>query len=437
MASLNIILTGLAECELELVALRDSLQSAWSNPREVTFDVCTTGELNFQVLETCDAILLDTHDLRGHESMRYVLSLLEQSGRPVVALAAQIDNPRDPFAFAGHMLIERTADASSLCSSLTALIHRQTEILRLRRELTISTKQHSGLRQQLSHIHEELQLAAMVQREYLPREMPTLCGVDAAVLWRPASYVSGDIYDVMKLDDDHLGVFVADAVGHGVPAALLTMIICKSLRTTQATDSGVRILQPSEVLRHLNEEMIHRRSRSTRFATAIYAVVNCRQRTMQIARAGHPAPLLFSQGQSQFLEPSGGLLGVFADEEYEQIELDLCVGDRLLIYSDGFEQAFPDLHDDSSGKPLPNRKYLDVFEELRAEDGASRLIDSLADRLDVHQGSLHPIDDLTMLCVHAGSLVQDKSAPDLTALQTRPSKDSPRNCARVDARLRV
>lgn len=410
MATRNIILTGLAEHELELESLRDALAECWQGPGDARFDVCATGELDFQILETCDAVVLQSRGLRGHNSMRYVLTMLEQSGLPVVALSDHVGDRRDPIAFAGHLVLHEQTETCHLGYTIAALVHRQQEVARLRRELVISGKQHGGLRQQITQIHEELQLAAMVQREYLPREMPTLLGVDTAVLWRPASYVSGDIYDVMRLDEDHLGMFVADAVGHGVPAALLTMIICKSLRTKDISECGYRILEPSEVLAQLNEQMIQRRSRSTRFATAIYAVVNCRQRTVRLARAGHPAPLLLSDGDSRVIEPTGGLLGVFGDEEYEQIEFDLHVGDRLLLYSDGFEQAFPDLLDDSSGKPLPNRKHLEVFNDLRDEDGAVRLIETLAERLDIHQGSLHPPDDLTMLCLHAGTVTQQPTA---------------------------
>lgn len=420
MACLNIILSGLPEHELDLLALRDRIAAAWNGAANVQFDVCPTGELNFKVLEASAAVVLLTRGLRGHASMRYVVSMIEQSGVPVLSLSEKPGDARDPFKFAGHFVQPENAEPIYICGALQALVHRQGEIKRLQRELTISTKQHGGLRQQITQVHEELQLAAMVQKEYLPREMPELHGVDFAVLWRPASYVSGDIYDVTRLDEDHIGVFVADAVGHGVPAALLTMIICKSLRTKVISERGYRILTPSEVLHNMNREMIHRRDRATRFATAIYMVINCRSRTVQLARAGHPAPLLLSADSgSRFIEPSGGLLGVFADEEYEQEQFDLHVGDRILLYSDGFEQAFPDLHDDSSGRPLPNRKYLDVFDELRAEDGAERLVETLAERLDGHQGSLHPQDDLTLLCVHAGTLKESEHAHEEHVAMTR------------------
>jgi len=407
MAQCNIIITGLAEQETALNELRDQLSQCSPWARRAEFTVCVTGELEFAQLEGAQAVVLFSRDLRGHESMRYVVSMLEQAALPVLTLSDRAEDPKDPLAFAGHLIEPESTPPPQLCMALRSLIHRQDEISQLRRELTIASKQHGGLRHQITKIHEELQLAALVQREYLPRELPVVHGIDVGVLWRPASYVSGDIYDVIRLDEDHLGVFIADAVGHGVPAALLTMIICKSLRTKAVDEHGYRVLSPAEVLYALNGEMIARRGRSTRFATAIYAVVNCRQRTMQLARAGHPAPLLLTgQGDTRVIEPSGGLLGVFADEQYEQVDLELHIGDRLLLYSDGFEQAFPDLHEEGTGKPLPNERYLDVFDDLKSEDSAQKLIEAMSERLDGHQGSLHPNDDLTLMCLHAGSLQQ-------------------------------
>ncbi|MHC4129257.1 MAG: PP2C family protein-serine/threonine phosphatase, partial [Planctomycetota bacterium] len=153
---------------------------------------------------------------------------------------------------------------------------------------------------------------------------------------------SGDIYDVIRLDDDHLGVFLADAVGHGVSAALMTMVICQSLTTRVADGSSSRILDPADVLNRLNQQMLRQRLHPSRFATAIYAVIDCQRRRATVAAAGHPPPLLVHEGGGvDPLTAGGGLLGVFEDEVYDQVEVDLAVDDRLLLYTDGFEQARP------------------------------------------------------------------------------------------------
>jgi len=138
----------------------------------------------------------------------------------------------------------------------------------------------------------------------------------------------------------------------------------------------------------------------SRFATAVYAVVDCRRRVMTVATAGHPPPFMIRKnGEQEFLDTSGGLLGVFENEVYDQLEVPLAPGDRLLLYSDGFEQAFPD----TSGKAgcRANNHYRTEFGKLSELDDPQDMIDAISRRLDVQQGSLNQADDLTLLCVQA------------------------------------
>lgn len=249
-------------------------------------------------------------------------------------------------------------------------------------------------------MHEEMQLAAMVQREFLPRTLPSLHGFEFGVLWRPAHYVSGDIYDVTRLDENHVGVFVADAVGHGVPAALMTMVIQRTLPMKEVRDRSYRIVPPGEALRVLNEEMIKRQGETTRFATAAYAVINCRTREVTVAAAGHPVPYHVKAGGGlRAVETAGGLLGVFEGEEFEEVTFTLGRGDSLLLYSDGFENAFPS----AERTRIPTKKYLHEFEELAECATPEAMIERIGRRVDEQPGSLHQQDDLTFICAFAGA----------------------------------
>jgi sigma-B regulation protein RsbU (phosphoserine phosphatase) len=208
-------------------------------------------------------------------------------------------------------------------------------------------------------------------------------------------------------------MFLADAVGHGVPAALMTMVICRSLTTKIVTGNSYRIIEPTEVLAKLNRDMIRRQGRTTRFATAAYVVVNCRNRTARFAGAGHPPPLLLSaDGTVSSLETDGGLLGVFEDEVYNQIDLELAVDDRLLLYSDGFEQAFPSERADTYEQRLPSERYREEFERLIEEPTPQAMIEAIGRRIDDQAGSLHQVDDLTLVCLQAGALAGEEDVPD-------------------------
>lgn len=363
-------------------------------------------------LENCAAVLWiapGDQDSLGPVA-NTLLNQIEERALPLIAIGVK-PSQTGLWHHTGAMLLPAETEPQTIVHTLRGMLHRQHDFRQLRQELSIARRFHGGLEGEISKMHDELQLAAIVQRELLPREIPSLHGVRFATLWRPANYVSGDIFDLVRLDEDHLGVFVADAVGHGVPAALMTMVISRSLITKEITGNAYRIIPPAEVLDRLNQELIARQEKNTRFATAVYAVINCRSRVMTLAGAGHPPPILLGKkGEPRQLETNGGLLGVFEDETYDQIELELELDDRVIFFSDGFEQAFPDDSADEYARQLPTLQYRDEFEELARKTEPEQMIDYLRQRLDMQRGSLHQIDDLTMVCMLAGSL--DLSVPD-------------------------
>ena len=296
----------------------------------------------------------------------------------------------------------------ALCAMLRALWNQFEVVRALKAEIDILNLHNGGLASQFDKLDEELRLAAQLQREFLPSSLPTAHGIDFRVLFRPASYVSGDIYDVIRLDDEHVGFFIADAVGHGVPAALMTVYIKRSFRTGKRSDDNsnqIRIIAPAEALEHLNRDMIRQQNGQVRFATACYGVLNCRTHRLTFSRAGHPYPLILrADGTNEWIEPEGGLLGVFPEETFETAEVDLNPGDRLLLYSDGFDFAFPDPQQKhTQRKRLANNSYTDVFKTL-AQGTLDEAFDRLLKQLDEQHGSLNQIDDLTAVLISIGDI---------------------------------
>lgn len=295
--------------------------------------------------------------------------------------------------------IDPSQGPEHLATALSALIARQREVHRLHFDAIAAMRASGGLSTEMDNIQEELQLAASVQREFLPRILPSVGGIASAALWRPASYVSGDLYNVIRLDEHHLGFFIIDAVGHGVPAALLTLIISRGIQTKDITSTSYRILSPSETLSRINTDMLSRAGRTTRFATAIYAVIDTRTHRVTVASAGHPALLRVRLGgQCEPIDTHGGLLGVFEDEQFAEQSFDLEHGDKLLFYSDGFEQAFPELGQDPNAPRLPNRRYIDVFNEFSGAASPKDFIAGINERLDEESEDFPQMDDLTLLC---------------------------------------
>jgi phosphoserine phosphatase RsbU/P len=270
----------------------------------------------------------------------------------------------------------------------------EREMTSLREELEHLRKRDRTVNFHMQRIDEELRMAARLQQDFLPKSMPRFGPVSFHALWRPAGYVSGDIYDVFRLDESHVGFYIADAVGHGVPAALLTMFIKHSLVTKEISSQDYRLLEPGETLARLNDALASQNLATGTFCTACYGVLDTESLVLEIASAGHPAPMLLrGEGPPGVVKVDGSLLGIFEGEHYQTRSVQLCPGDRVLLYTDGVEVAFsPD-----SDSPSPDRFNDELFK--RRQFGGEHLIADFARHLDFEVGSLNPRDDLTLLVV--------------------------------------
>ena len=352
----------------------------------------------------------------------WVIAGADTAGQALYELLANVQDRHVPTAFSpvrpGQLgaihqdsiaVLPCETDPAGVVAVLGALASQAQSIESLKTEAKLLRAHHVGMADQIGKIDEELRMAVKIQREFLPKTFPNLEPFRFDVLWRPAGYVSGDIYDVTRLDEHHVGVFIADAVGHGVPAALMTVYIKQALRTKEMTldAPGYRLLSPDEVLSHLNRMLLEQDGGATCFATAVYAIIDTRTGVMRIARAGHPLPALLSPGQStRMLDADGPMLGVFECDEFEVQEIELGPDDRLLLYSDGFEMAFPDPDHES----VANEQYLDEFEKLRNSETPEALRRFTA-LIDHQAGSLNQRDDLTLLCVSVSAEAQFATQP--------------------------
>ena len=188
-----------------------------------------------------------------------------------------------------------------------------------------------------STMFEQLRLAGRVQRDFLPKFLPDCDKIRWAVTFQPAEVVSGDIYDVARLDEKHIGFYVADVVGHGMPAALLTIFLKHAMVMRQTEGNKYRIYSPQDVLKALNQKMAEQKLSGGQFASCCYCLLNIQTLELTIARGGHPFPVLIRAGVPSRLQMQGPLLGVFEDAEFEEESVRLQSGDKLLLYSDGAE----------------------------------------------------------------------------------------------------
>lgn len=188
-----------------------------------------------------------------------------------------------------------------------------------------------------STMFEQLRLAGQVQRDFLPKLLPESERIKWQVAFQPAEVVSGDIYDISRLDEKHIGFYVADVVGHGMPAALLTIFLKHAIVMRQTLGNSYKIFSPKEVLESLNARMAEQRLSGSQFISCCYCLLNVETLELTVSRGGHPYPILIRGETIKSLEAEGPLLGVFENAVFEQHSIQLQKGDKLLVYSDGAE----------------------------------------------------------------------------------------------------
>jgi len=196
---------------------------------------------------------------------------------------------------------------------------------------------HRALTEKFSKIEEDLNLARRLQRGLLPSSFPDIPGVRFSCRHFSSTKMTGDFYDVFRLDEKHVGFYVADAVGHGVAASLLTVFIKKGIKTKEISGKLYWIIPPEKVLQNLNQDLIAEQLSGSPFITMCYCIYNHETGLLNFASAGHPSPVLFRDGQVRPLENTeGALLGVF-DNRYTSERLRLKPKDRILLFTDGVD----------------------------------------------------------------------------------------------------
>ncbi|MGI8495788.1 MAG: PP2C family protein-serine/threonine phosphatase [Pyrinomonadaceae bacterium] len=180
----------------------------------------------------------------------------------------------------------------------------------------------------------QLEVARQVQLALLPERDPLLKNFDISAYNFSTEEVSGDYYDWVKIFDDQIGVVVADAVGKGIPAALLMAFLRASLRT------GVQIGYAPHIALSKVNDLLWDSVEDNQFITAIYGILDATNRTFVFSNAGHNPPLLINpNGTYRFVEYGDLPLGMFREMRYHQHFIHFDANQTLIIYTDGITEA--------------------------------------------------------------------------------------------------
>lgn len=374
-----------------------SEKSAWSaRLAQSWIDALASGapsDIEFEVALLIDRETADLDDGLLDSPVLHALDTLRAQHIPIAVVT------RRPLSFrhveAGVVAIPPDASAERVSAVLETLIAVRPALAGLANELSNIQCLGRQLQGHYHHLDQDLYLASRLQHDFLPRNLPEVGAVRFTTFYRPCSLVSGDIFDVFRLDETNVGFFLADAVGHGVAAGLLTMFVKHAIRPKRVRADGYDLVTPSEVLANLNDHLIAQRLPESQFVTAWYGRIDVESMRMDFAVAGHPPALLIdAHGEIQELHGDGCLLGVFEAQPFTTFSIPLEQGQRIIIYSDGLESTLIEDRMPSPALPI----FASGIPKLLRQP-ASQLLDGLQDRLDTTPGGLTHADDVSMIIV--------------------------------------
>ncbi|MEO5858839.1 MAG: GAF domain-containing SpoIIE family protein phosphatase [Pyrinomonadaceae bacterium] len=229
-------------------------------------------------------------------------------------------------------------------------------------------------------IEAQLEIARQVQLELLPDRDPELKDFDMSAYVFPTEEVSGDYYDWVKIFDDQIGIVVADAVGKGIPAALLMSFLRASLR------ASVQVGYAPHIAMSKVNNLLWDSVEDHQFITAIYGILDETNRTLVFSNAGHNPPLLMSaDGTYRYVEYGDTPLGMFYDARYHQHFILFEPGQTMVIYTDGITEAANEEGEEygegrlakivHAGLDLPAKKMIDHIRKDVADFTGRKFLD--------------------------------------------------------------
>lgn len=260
-------------------------------------------------------------------------------------------------------------------------------------DMTKSLKVAQELEVESEKVQAELDTAREIQAHLLPSKIPQLPGFDIYQAYSPARQVSGDYFDFIPVDRENLGVVCADVSGKGIPGMMVMGSTRTVLRMLAAGNPSA-----ADALAQTNA-IVARDIKRGMFVTAIYGVLNVRQKTMTVASAGHNPMVLFRArtGKCELINPAGIALGfdkgpIFNRTVKEQ-KLQLYKGDRVVLYTDGVVEAMNENHEEFGDERF--YKWVQANARIKSRD----FVRALLRELDEHRGNAEQHDDITIVTV--------------------------------------
>jgi len=332
--------------------------------------------------EQFDAVLMDLNYTRGTVGGKEGLDLVSQirsmdSLLPVVVMTAwsSVDLAVEAMRRGASDFVQKPWENQEL-------------LQKLQNQLTVVREQRRAQR-----LHEEeLSDAREIQDSLLPKKLPEVSGYEIAAMTQPLKFVGGDYYNVVRVNERETVFCIADVAGKGMPAALLMSSLHAALKPLMW-----QRLAPAELCYRLNRILCDFTPLG-KFCSFFYGVLDNRENRLRYCNAGHNPPLVVREdGVSEELNAAGAVLGQFPHWKYEESEVQLYCGDKLLLFTDGLVEAC-----NADEEPFGEENLVRVVRE-NLQMGAEDLMALLIQGASRHCGERFQ-DDASLIVVKAGGL---------------------------------
>jgi len=352
-----------------------------------------SGEEALEKTETelPDLILLDIMMPRidGYEVCKRIRENEETKAIPIVMITALrgLDEKVKALDIGADDFISKPIDKLEVLARVRSL-------LRVKYYHDEMVTAQEKLEEQNNILKAELEMAREVQQALLPKDigaqMPT--GLEFEHRYIPTLDVGGDFFDIHKISPSAIGVFIADVMGHGAQAALITVLI-KTLFSELIREAH----SPAELLVQLNQRYNALIRQTGIFTSAFYSTIDVDKREVVFSNAGHPPAFLISNGRlelEELVKESGLALGLASDYDYQNHEGQMERGDTIFLYTDGL---FDVKNQDGEVFGLENLKSM-VADNLKLNN--TFLIQTIVDAINEYTGNgdANP-DDITVLSI--------------------------------------
>lgn len=241
--------------------------------------------------------------------------------------------------------------------------------------------------QKLVQIQQEIKVASEIQKNLLPKEIPSIKGYDIYAINNPAREVGGDYYDFIKISETKTAIALGDVSGKGLPASML-------MANLQATLRGQLLFCncAKDCIGRANN-LLYKSTDTTKFVTLFFGILDAEKNILTYCNAGHNEPIFLQNKKENKLDKGGMILSIMEDIDYEEEEINFEIGSTLIVFTDGITEAMNEQEEEYGEERLYN------LIERKSDLASNQLAEEILKDVKNFSSVVPQSDDITMMII--------------------------------------